>query len=87
MPEAPTGLGSGEFDPFPFVPNCPNPEHTWIDGECHDAYIDPKSLPDYDDSLVFGSGGAGARVTIRAGGWSDRSGAVASGQQRFSRHR
>jgi hypothetical protein len=40
------------FDPFLFVPNCPNPEHTWIDGECQDAYIDPNSLPEFDPALV-----------------------------------
>lgn len=46
------GSAGDLFDPFVFVPNCPNPEHTWIDGECVDAYVDPNSLPDYDESLV-----------------------------------
>ena len=54
------GIGGGAaggdtFDPFVFVPNCPNPEETWIDGECKDAYVDPNTLPEYDESLV-GSG-------------------------------
>jgi hypothetical protein len=43
------------FDPFTFVPNCPNPEHTWIDGECRDAYVDPAALPDFREDLVGGS--------------------------------
>ncbi len=47
--------GGDTFDPFTFVPNCPNPEETWIDGECKDAYVDPNTLPDFDESLV-GSG-------------------------------
>lgn len=39
-------------DPTEFVPNCENPEHTWIDGECKDAYIDPNTLPDFEEGLV-----------------------------------
>ncbi|MCL2724646.1 MAG: hypothetical protein FWD69_09445 [Polyangiaceae bacterium] len=57
LTDDPSGLGAGEFDPFVFMSNCPDPDFTWIDGECQDAYVDSNSLPDYDDSLVFGVGG------------------------------
>jgi hypothetical protein len=54
-------LGTGDvFDPFTFVPNCPNPEHTWIDGECRDAYVDPATLPDFDAAAVGSSDPAAA---------------------------
>ncbi len=58
--------GGDLFDPTEFVPNCPNPEHTWINGECQDAYIDPNSLPEFDEALV-GSGdqAAGSCLDVR----------------------
>ena len=56
------GGGAADFDFFSaFQPDCPDPEHeTWIDGECKDSAVDPGSLPDYEDTLVFGSGKDGA---------------------------
>jgi hypothetical protein len=54
LADTPSGFAAGEFNPFVFVSNCSNPDFTWIDGECQDAYVDSNSLPDYDESLVFG---------------------------------
>lgn len=61
-----SGVTGGDlFDPFTFVPNCPNPEHTWIDGECKDAYVDPATLPDFDESQVGSGDQAGSCFDVR----------------------
>lgn len=55
------GSGGGTtdaLDPGMYVPNCPSPEQTWIDGECQDAAVDSSALPEYSDEKVFGAGGS-----------------------------
>ena len=56
------GGGAADFDFFgSFQPDCPDVENqTWIDGDCRDNAVDPGTLPDYEDTLVFGSGKDGA---------------------------
>jgi hypothetical protein len=56
------GSGAAGYDFFgSFQPPCPDIENqTVIDGECKDNAIDPAALPDYDDTLVFGSGKDGS---------------------------
>ncbi len=47
--------GAGNSDPAQvmlFTPNCPNPEHTWINGECADAFVDFNTLPPFREELV-----------------------------------
>jgi hypothetical protein len=51
--------GAADFDFFgAFQPECPDVDNqTFIDGECKDNFVDPAVLPDYEDTLVYGSGG------------------------------
>jgi hypothetical protein len=58
---SPPGAPRVAFDPFTFVSNCPNPEHTWVNGECADPYVDPASLPEFDPGVVGSSEPASGR--------------------------
>lgn len=53
---ATTPAERGVADPFVFLPECPNPEDTFIDGECKAPDVDPASLPDFAPEEVFGAG-------------------------------
>ena len=47
--------GAGNSDPAQvllFAPNCPNPEHTWVNGDCVDPFVDFNSLPEFREDLV-----------------------------------
>ena len=56
------GGGAEEFDFFgSYQPPCPNIENdTIIDGECRDNFIDPATLPDFDQAALGDSTSPGA---------------------------
>lgn len=59
-PGVPVGpVTEDEFDPYgaSVVSLCADPDQTVIDGACKDSFIDSATLPDYDDTLVFGAQG------------------------------
>ena len=55
-------VSTGEFDFFnQFQTTCPDPiAQTVIDGECKDNYIDPETLPDYDEAALGNSADPGS---------------------------
>ena len=56
MPGA-VGGSDAEFDPYSSVVSKCDLDSTVIDGECKSDYVDPETLPDFEESLVFGTGG------------------------------
>lgn len=56
------GGGAADFDFFgAFQPPCPDIQNqTIIDGECHDNYVDPATLPDFDQAAIGDSADPGS---------------------------